>query len=124
MKRFLLATAMVAMGLSPTLAQDFSWKAQSGKTVSFLSSNHPWANAVLAKRAEFEALTGIKVQVDTFQEAQMRQRLVTVLQGRSADVDLYMSLKSREGLQFANAGWYADLSRSQPYCDKPRIRYR
>ena len=91
-------------------AQDFNWKAQSGKTLNFLSSNHPWANAVLAKKGEFEALTGVKIQVDTFQEAQMRQRLVTVLQSKSADVDLYMSLKSREGLQFANAGWFADLS--------------
>ena len=103
------AFAVAALG-APLAAQEFDWKAHRGKTINFLSSNHPWANAVLAQKDEFEVLTGIKVQVDTFQEAQMRQRLVTVLQGRSADVDLYMSLKSREGLQFANAGWYADLA--------------
>lgn len=103
-----VSTAALIGGL-PASAQEFNWRAHQGKTINFLSSNHPWANAVLARRAEFEQQTGIRIQVDTFQEAQMRQRLVTVLQGRSADVDLYMSLKSREGLQFANAGWYADL---------------
>jgi multiple sugar transport system substrate-binding protein len=106
----LAAVAAAALTAGSASAQTFDWKAHQGKTINFLSSNHPWANAVLAKKAEFEALTGIKVQVDTFQEAQMRQRLVTVLQGKSADVDLYMSLKSREGLQFANAGWYADVT--------------
>lgn len=105
-----LAVSTAALtGGQPASAQEFNWRAHQGKTINFLSSNHPWANAVLARRAEFEQQTGIRIQVDSFQEAQMRQRLVTVLQGRSADVDLFMSLKSREGLQFANAGWYADL---------------
>jgi multiple sugar transport system substrate-binding protein len=90
-------------------AAAFDWKRFQGQTVTFLASNHPWANAVLKRQNEFTELTGIKLRVDTFQEAQMRQRLVTVLQSKSPEVDLYMSLKSREGLQFFNAGWYADL---------------
>ena len=90
-------------------AGEFNWKRYQGETITFLSSNHPWANAVLKRQNEFTDLTGIKIRVDTFQEAQMRQRLVTVMQAKSGEVDLYMSLKSREGLQFFNAGWYADL---------------
>lgn len=40
----------------------------------------------------------------------MRQRLVTVLNARSDEVDVFMTLPSREGMQFAKAGWYADLT--------------
>ncbi len=97
-------------------AEEFNWKKYQGETITFLSSNHPWANAVLKRQNEFADLTGIKLRVDTFQEAQMRQRLVTVLQSKSPEVDLFMSLKSREGLQFFNAGWYADL---RPFLNEP-----
>lgn len=111
LKTLCAGVAALALGLigQTASAQTFDWKRYDGQTINFLSSNHPWANAVLARQDEFTRLTGIRLRVDTFQEAQMRQRLVTVLQSRSADVDLYMSLKSREGLQFTNASWYADL---------------
>lgn len=89
--------------------QLFDWKRFEGETVSFLSSNHPWANAVMRHIGDFLELTGIGVRVDTFQEQQMRQRLVVMLQARSRDVDIFMSLKSREGLTFYRAGWYQDL---------------
>ena len=95
---------LLALPVAPAVAQELNWKQFQGQAINVLSSNHPWANAVLANRAEFKTLTGIDVRVDTFQEAQMRQRLVTVFQSRSSDVDLFMSLKSREGQQFANAG--------------------
>jgi multiple sugar transport system substrate-binding protein len=40
----------------------------------------------------------------------MRQRLVTVMNANSDEVDVFMTLPSREGEQFAAAGWYADLT--------------
>jgi multiple sugar transport system substrate-binding protein len=40
----------------------------------------------------------------------MRQRLVTVMNAHSDEVDVFMTLPSREGQQFAAAGWYADLA--------------
>lgn len=104
-----LGAVLAVLVCTPSQAGEFNWKRYQGETINFLSSNHPWANAVLKQQSEFTALTGINIRVDTFQEAQMRQRLVTVMQAKSSEVDLYMSLKSREGLQFFNAGWYADL---------------
>lgn len=101
-------------------AQDSDWKKNAGKTITFLSSNHPWANAVLKNKDEFEKLTGITLKVDSYQEQQMRQRLVTVMNSRSDEVDLFMSLPSREGKQFAKAGWYADL---KPFVDKAAKDY-
>lgn len=104
----LVASCVVACATSPALA--FDWKAHDGETVSFLANNNPWSQAVLSYKDEFTKLTGIKLKVDSYQEQQMRQRLVTVMNSRSDEVDVFMTLASREGEQFAAAGWYADLS--------------
>lgn len=82
-----------------------------GQTIDFLTENHPWSNAVVAQLPAFQKLTGITVQVDTFQEQQMRQRAVTLLQSKSSSIDVFMSLKSLEGKLYANAGWYADIGK-------------
>ena len=92
------------------VAQEFNWKKHQGQTVTFLANNNPLANAILKHKADFEKQTGITLKVDQYQEQQMRQRLVTVMNARSDEVDVFMSLPSREGLQFAKAGWYADLT--------------
>ena len=101
---------LAAVALPAAKAQDFNWKKHQGKTVNFLASNNPVASAILKYKADFEAQTGITLKVDSYQEQQMRQRLVTVMNSRSDEIDLFMSLPSREGLQFARAGWYADLT--------------
>jgi multiple sugar transport system substrate-binding protein len=102
-----VASALMAQAAS---AQEFNWKKHQGKTVTFLANNNPVANALLKYKGEFEQLTGITLKVDSYQEQQMRQRLVTVMNSRSDEVDVFMSLPSREGLQFAKAGWYASLN--------------
>src|SRR4029078_11971889 len=68
------------------------------------------APALLTYKADFEKLTGITLKVDGYQEQQMRQRLGNVINERSDEVDVFMTLPSREGEQFAAAGWYADLA--------------
>lgn len=95
---------------SAAFAQAFDWKKHQGKTLTFLANNNPVANALLKHKDDFEQQTGMKLKVDSYQEQQMRQRLVTVMNSRSDEIDVFMSLPSREGMQFAKAGWYADLS--------------
>src|SRR5215469_18634943 len=106
------AFSFLAAGVAATAAHaaDFDWKKFQGKTVTFLANNNPVSQALLAHKADFEKLTGITVKVDSYQEQQMRQRLVTVMNAHSDEVDVFMSLPSREGEQFATAGWYADLT--------------
>ena len=91
-------------------AADFDWKKFQGKTVTFLANNNPVSQALLTYKADFEKLTGMTLKVDGYQEQQMRQRLVTVMNAHSDEVDVFMTLPSREGEQFAAAGWYADLA--------------
>ncbi|MDB5999396.1 MAG: extracellular solute-binding protein family 1 [Rhizobacter sp.] len=108
--RCAIAIAAAAACTSQAFAQEFNWKKHQGKTLTFLANNNPVSNALLKHKAEFEQLTGMTLKVDSYQEQQMRQRLVTVMNSRSDEVDLFMSLPSREGMQFAKAGWYADLT--------------
>jgi multiple sugar transport system substrate-binding protein len=96
-----VALLVAASCAGAAFAQEFNWKKHQGKTV---------ANALLKHKADFEQQTGMTLKVDSYQEQQMRQRLVTVMNSRSDEVDVFMSLPSREGMQFAKAGWYADLS--------------
>ena len=120
MSALLTIVTLATWAQSSAVPSTYNWQSQAGKSITFLSSNHPWANAVLKYKAEFETLTGITVKVDTYQEQQMRQRLVTVMNAKSDEVDLFMSLPSREGLPFNKAGWYADL---KPYIDKAAPDY-
>jgi len=105
-----IAIALAASFSNGVAAQDFNWKKYQGQTLNFLVTNNPAANALLKYKSEFEQQTGMTLKVDSYQEQQMRQRLVTVMNSHSDEIDLFMSLPSREGQQFAKAGWYADLS--------------
>src|SRR5271155_2541891 len=107
-----VAFTVAALGAITTVAHaaDFDWKKFQGKTVVFLANNNPVSQALLVYKADFEKLTGMTLKVDGYQEQQMRQRLVTVMNARSDEVDVFMTLPSREGEQFAAAGWYGDLS--------------
>jgi multiple sugar transport system substrate-binding protein len=104
------ALIIAGMAASAASAVEFDWKKFQGKTVTFLANNNPVSQALLTHKADFEKLTGITLKVDGYQEQQMRQRLVTVMNAHSDEVDVFMTLPSREGQQFAVAGWYADLA--------------
>ncbi|MCW5256604.1 sugar ABC transporter substrate-binding protein [Verminephrobacter aporrectodeae subsp. tuberculatae] len=104
------AVAFASACAGSACAQEFHWRKHQGKTLTFLANNNPVANALLKYKADFEQQTGMVLKVDSYQEQQMRQRLVTVMNARSDEVDVFMSLPSREGMQFARAGWYANLS--------------
>ena len=109
MKFGIAVAAAIALLTGSASAQGFDWKKYSGQSITFLSSNHPWPNAVLPHLAEFKALTGIDVKVDTYNEVQMRTRLTTMLQTKSSDIDIFMTLPAREGRLYQAAGWYRDL---------------
>jgi multiple sugar transport system substrate-binding protein len=104
------AVIAASVAASAASAAEFDWKKFQGKTVTFLANNNPVSQALLTHKADFENLTGITLKVDGYQEQQMRQRLVTVMNAHSDEVDVFMTLPSREGRQFAAAGWYADLA--------------
>ncbi|MBD0272024.1 MAG: extracellular solute-binding protein [Acetobacteraceae bacterium] len=117
-RRNLLARALSAAGVAaaaPAFAQTaatggFDWRRHDGQAVNLMFNNHPWSQAMRDMVAEFTARTGIRTRMEIFNEEQFRARLTTLMQGRSPELDVYMSLTSREGAVFRRAGWYADLA--------------
>lgn len=95
---------------APGLAQGFDWKSQSGQTVNLMFNNHPWSQAMREMVKDFQTKTGITARIEIFNEEQYRARLTTLMQGKSTDIDVFMTLTSREGAIFNRAGWYADLA--------------
>ena len=102
--------ALSVISALPAKAQEFNWRANDGQSINLMLNNHPWSQAMRDLVAEFTAKTGIKTQIEIFNEEQFRARLTTLMQGKSPDLDVYMSLTSREGAIFEKAGWYADLA--------------
>jgi len=105
-----LSTALAVCWPAVSVAQEFDWRAHEGETITFLANSNPLGQLIVANADEFRELTGINLVVDSYQEQQMRQRLMTVMNARSNEIDVFMTLPSREGMQFASAGWYADIS--------------
>jgi multiple sugar transport system substrate-binding protein len=77
--------------------------------ITLIMSNHPWQRAIEPHLAEFTKQTGVTVKVQTFAEQQMRDKIQLNLKSRSAAMDVFMTLPSREGPQFAQAGYYQGL---------------
>lgn len=74
-----------------------------------LANKQPWITTLEPQIKEFEELTGIDVNIMLYPEDQVRQKALISLQAKSDEFDLFMSLKSREGLQYYNAGFYENL---------------
>lgn len=112
MKRMLIGGLVAAMALmaQDASAQAFNWKKNEGQTINLLLNNHPWSQAIKDMAGAFTEKTGIRTRIEIFNEEQFRARLSTLMQAKSADVDVFMSLKPREGQVFDKAGWYADLT--------------
>lgn len=83
-------------------------------SVTLLTQDHPWTRALEEFFPQFEEETGITLEVTSFAEEQARDRTLLALESGSSEFDVFMSLKSREGQQFADADHYQDLT---PYIE-------
>ena len=91
------------------------------KEITLIMSNHPWQRAIEPHLATFTKETGIAVKVQTFAEQQMRDKVQLNLKSRSSAMDVFMTLPSREGPQFAQAGYYQALDE---YLTKAPTEYK
>ncbi|OLS98892.1 hypothetical protein BJF90_40480 [Pseudonocardia sp. CNS-004] len=80
-----------------------------GESITLVMSNHPWQRGIEPLIDRFEQESGITVNVQTFAEQQTRDKIQLNLQSRSAAMDVYMTLPSREGPLFASSGYYEPL---------------
>jgi len=123
MKAFLF-TAALSLAAAPAVAQtSFDWRKHEGKTINLMLNNMSWTQAVRERLDAFTAKTGIKTRVEVFSEEQYRTRLSTLMQAKSDDIDVFMTLPSREAALFQKNGWYADLGPLLKTATSPDYNY-
>ena len=83
--------------------------AQSGETIRVLMAQNIWTDAVRKLIPEFEKETGIKVDMESFHEDQLSQKL-SVEMTAGTDLDVFVTRPLNEGRMFARNGWYEDLT--------------
>ena len=117
MKRVLVVLLIITLSFS-LFAQGASDKGAKKEEIRVLLANHPYGELLKAKIPEFEAKTGIKVNVESLQEAQLTQKLTTEFATGSSTVDVFMTRPLQEGLLFIKNGYYQGLG-AYDFADYP-----
>jgi len=94
-------------------SKTFDWQAYKGEELNLLLNQHPLAETLKANLPEFEALTGIKVNIETLPEGDYMTKITTELQSGTGSYDMFMTA-SPMNFQYAAPGWIEDL---QPWVD-------
>jgi len=118
-----LAVAGGAQEAQPTAEggagkEGFSWTQFQGKTLYLLNEKVPNNETIVNNIGKFEALTGMKVVIDTLPEIQKRQKIMVEMAAQSSTVDVYTSAIHVEKKSHYEAGWYEILN---PYMSDSSI---
>ncbi|MBB6670450.1 ABC transporter substrate-binding protein [Cohnella nanjingensis] len=97
--------ASTASGSAPAASD----KPFAGQTVTLVTANHPWSEAITPLLPEFEAATGIKVKVENYFEDQLTQKLTVQFTASSETPDVFMYRPLQDGRLFFKNGWIAPL---------------
>ncbi|MFB9276715.1 ABC transporter substrate-binding protein [Cohnella cellulosilytica] len=81
----------------------------AGQTITLVTANHPWSEAITPLLPEFEAATGIKVKVENYFEDQLTQKLTVQFTAGSETPDVFMYRPLQDGQLFFKNGWVAPL---------------
>jgi len=82
----------------------------AGKTIRFVATNHPYPEAIKALIPEFEKQTGIKVNMESYFEDQLTQKLTVEMTSGSSTIDVFMTRPLQEGRLFSKNKWYEPLN--------------
>ena len=108
-KKFLAVVLTVAVVMCAGAAfADIDWQAYKGTTINVMFNEHTYANAIIAKMADFEKLTGIKVVYSTTPETNYFDKLNTALSSRTGDPDIFMT-GAYQTWEYAPAGYMEPL---------------
>ena len=114
----LVVALAVAMLVGTASAQTYNPQIHKGTTIRVIQNKGTVGLAVEALLPEFEKLTGIKVQYETYPEDQYRQKVLMELAAGTGGLDAYYTFAAQEGLKFYRSGWYEPLD---PFLKNPRL---
>ncbi|MDR3210413.1 MAG: sugar ABC transporter substrate-binding protein [Planctomycetota bacterium] len=110
MRKLAMLLVVACLVTVSAVAGQFDWKQQSGKSVSVLFVQHPYAEGIIGKIPEFEAATGIKVNYSVIPEENYFDKLTTMLSSRSGDPDVFMT-GAYQVWEYSPPGYMADLDK-------------
>jgi len=105
-RTFVLALVGVLVMPGIAAAQSFDWQTHKGTTIRVLAPKNAAATAIEPFVPDFEKLTGIKVQYESFPDDQFRQKILLELAAGTGAVDAFYTSTAQEGLKFYRSGWY------------------
>ncbi|MCP4386281.1 MAG: extracellular solute-binding protein [Hyphomicrobiales bacterium] len=100
-----------------SVAQDFDWKQESGSSINALLVSHPFVESIKPLVPEFEALTGIDVNLEVLAEQAANEKLLADLSSKAGTIDVFMT-SPLQNWQYATANWVADLD---PFLNDPAL---
>jgi len=106
-------TAFAAAGLAglrPGFSAGVDWKRFAGTTLDVNLVKSPRSDTILKYIAEFEELTGIKVNAEATPEQQQRQKVVIELSSGKPSFDVVHLSYHVQKRQFEKGKWLADIS--------------
>lgn len=83
-------------------------------TIRFVAANHPFTDVIKPLIPEFEKKTGIRVDVENYEENQLTQKLTVEFTSGASTVDVFMTRPLQEGRLFYKNKWYHNLNQYLP----------
>ena len=100
-----------------TVTGDFDWKRYDGETISVLLSEHPWTQGLTDRLSEFEDLTGITVELQSYTEDLYFDKMEQAVRS-NASPDVYMLPMDDTAVSQLDAGLMEPLT---PYVENPAL---
>jgi len=122
-EKMLTLAAMILSLIIVRSAHAVDWKAYAGSEIKVLLSEHPWTSAVRENLPEFEAATGIKVNIDSFAEDLYTDRMNLAVRASRNLVDAYMVQMDHAIFAQYEAGVVAPLTPYLKDQDKTTVDY-
>jgi multiple sugar transport system substrate-binding protein len=116
------AAACALSGFSSASAEtgafgSIDWKQQSGKRLNVFMARHPWQEAIEPDIDQFQALTGIDVQLSKLPEAQYATKVAADMSAGVFEYDVFMS-QYYDAPRYEAAQWTAPLD---PLMKNPKL---
>ena len=98
-------------------AAKIDWRQCEGDTIRVLFNKHFYTDAIQRMLPEFEELTGIEVQFETYPEGEYYNKMLIELNGAANPPDVFM-LDYATVVQYEEGGWLEDLT---PYIENTEL---
>ncbi len=99
------------------LGAEFNWRKHEGTKIRVLLSKSAFTPINDAITKQFEAKTGIEVQVEHYPSMPLRRKVLMELGGGNKDLDVFAGMM-KMAFQYENAGWLEPLAK---YIDNPEL---